>query len=252
METVPEAEGILIIDTDLEVDFAPPKGYVEPAPKPRPPPPTMASKLQIDNKKVESIPPSRTSTPSASGNAAVEGSGAGASALGSFKGQGQSLSGKKTKGKKERPVEPLDPFSLIRRTDLPKVMTNDTQIGEKKVPAALNLPFGKLYFGYDYVPLGGHEADKAQSTGQQRIVFSGAGQTLSGRAPRRPRGAEEGETAASATASPMAESPAPAAATPFGGAGQTLGAARSTRKRERKGGRSTGGGAGAIVIDDSD
>ena len=34
MEVQPDAEGITIIETDLEVDFAPPKGYVEPTPQP--------------------------------------------------------------------------------------------------------------------------------------------------------------------------------------------------------------------------
>ena len=38
METQPGGEGINVIDTDLEVDFAPPVGYVEPE-RPKPPPP---------------------------------------------------------------------------------------------------------------------------------------------------------------------------------------------------------------------
>ena len=44
METHPGGEGICVIDTDLEVDFAAPVGYVEPErPKPAPQS-TMASK----------------------------------------------------------------------------------------------------------------------------------------------------------------------------------------------------------------
>ena len=35
MEVQPDAEGISIFETDLEVDFAPPKGYVEPTPPTR-------------------------------------------------------------------------------------------------------------------------------------------------------------------------------------------------------------------------
>ncbi|PWN23965.1 UFD1-domain-containing protein [Microstroma glucosiphilum] len=278
METVPDAESILIIDTDLEVDFAPPKGYVEPVAKPRPPPPTMASKLKIDNQKIESISASGTSTPSTSGNAEradASGSGTSLGGLGgAFKGQGQSLSGKKSKGKKDKPVEALDPFSMIRRTDLPRVMTNDTQIGDRKVPAALNLPFGQLYFGYEYVPLGAaaaKEEEERQKTGQQRIVFSGAGQTLSGRAPRRRRAEEPSAAAAVAGASGQANAGAAdegtagagaaASPEPFGGTGQTLGGGgattrtgqRSSRKRER--GTASGLGKSrkeAIVLDDDD
>src|ERR1700722_3758366 len=48
METKPGGEGISILDTDLEVDFAPPVGYVEPERPKAAPQPTMASKLNID------------------------------------------------------------------------------------------------------------------------------------------------------------------------------------------------------------
>ena len=48
METQPGGEGINVIDTDLEVDFAPPVGYVEPERPKAAPQATMASKLNID------------------------------------------------------------------------------------------------------------------------------------------------------------------------------------------------------------
>lgn len=264
METVPDADAILIIDTDLNVDFAPPKGYVEPAPKPRPPPPTMASKLGIDNKRVESVGSSGTSTPSAAGgNGAGESSNATASTSantlggggGAFRGSGQSLSGKKSKGKKERTVEPLDPFSMVRRTDRPNIVTNDTQVGDKKVPAALNLPMGKLYFGYDYIPLGGNKEneDEKQKTGQQRITFSGQGQTLSGRAPRQAPLSKEDEEASGAKPEATTEAgTGGSTSSPFGGQGQTLGSgssSRTSRKRDRGGGKTK---KEAIVVDDSD
>ena len=101
MEVVPEAEGISIIETDLEVDFAPPKGYVEPAPQPRAPEPTMASKLQIDQEKRDVIRPH----------------GVASEVPAPFKGFGQTLSGKKTKGKEEKPVTPCDATSRVSRTE---------------------------------------------------------------------------------------------------------------------------------------
>lgn len=72
------------------------------------------------------------------------------------------------------------------------------------MPAALNLPFGKLFFGYEVIPLGGKEAAggdpkaaavsfslslpihlqfKLTGNGKQES-FSGSGNTLSGRTPR--------------------------------------------------------------------
>ena len=48
METHPGGEGISVIDTDLEVDFAAPVGYVEPERPKAPAQPTMASRLNID------------------------------------------------------------------------------------------------------------------------------------------------------------------------------------------------------------
>lgn len=178
LEIQPDAEGISIIDTDLEVDFAPPKGYVEPKRPQKAAPPTMASKLNIDTDRYDSISASGTSTPRSNDGSVlpmpggVQGSGAGVGSNGEssaalslpFQGQGQSLSGKKPKGKKDKPIEAIDKYSLIRRTDQPRIVTNDTQLGEKKVPAALNLPFGKLFFGYEVVPVGGKNNGEANPT----------------------------------------------------------------------------------------
>ncbi|KAE8224868.1 hypothetical protein CF319_g2311 [Tilletia indica] len=190
MEVVPSADGIVIIETDLEVDFAAPKGYVEPTPVPKAPPPSMASKLKIDASKTESISGASTpgagagaasGTPGRRGSSVLAGEGAGA-----FRGAGQSLSGKKSKGKKERTVEALDPHSLVRRTDVPRVVTSDTQIGEVRVPAALNLPFGQLFFGYDVKPAETPEQRKEREKleAEQKQPFAGGGQTLSGRPPK--------------------------------------------------------------------
>lgn len=74
----------------------------------------MASKLNIDKDKVDSIPGTGTSTPR---SAELGGTGGEASA-GPFRGAGQSLSGKKPKAKKtEKPIEQPDEFSMIRRTE---------------------------------------------------------------------------------------------------------------------------------------
>ena len=111
MEVQPDAEGISIFETDLEVDFAPPKGYVEPTPPTRPPPPTMASKWHIDQLKQDVILPGQDGSSSAGSTPRDPGS-----VPAPFKGFGQTLSGKKTKGKKDKPITPRDPHSMIRST----------------------------------------------------------------------------------------------------------------------------------------
>lgn len=168
MEIEPEgdSQSIFIIDTDLEVDFAPPKGYVEPPRKPLEPPPTMASKLNIDTRAQDESPSGsrpHSTTPS----------------FEVFRGSGQTLGGRKTKGKGlSKAIETVDESSKINRTDKSKQVTADTLEDGKKVPAALNLPFGKLFFGFDYVPIGGN---KPKNTNEY-VPFGGTtGVTLSGR-----------------------------------------------------------------------
>lgn len=122
METQPGGEGINVIDTDLEVDFAPPVGYVEPE-RPKPPPPaTMASKLNID---VNSSTPGSSRPSSAlagtfpSTNMRTTQVSKAGEKWESFKGKGETLGGRKTKGKgiSHRRVEDVEESSKIIRTE---------------------------------------------------------------------------------------------------------------------------------------
>jgi ubiquitin fusion degradation protein 1 len=124
METRPGGEGISILDTDLEVDFAPPVGYVEPERPKAAPPSTMASKLKIDLN--SSTPGSSRPGSSLSGGFAGAGAGAGAAIVSkggdqweSFKGKGETLGGRKTKGRgiSHRGVEQVSEDSKIIRTE---------------------------------------------------------------------------------------------------------------------------------------
>ncbi|KAL5636154.1 hypothetical protein ACGC1H_004841 [Rhizoctonia solani] len=174
--------GINIIDTDLEVDFATPKGYVEPVRTPAAPPPTMAEKLKIDL---------NGSTPGSSrpgSSLGITGPPAGPSTdvpggFDPFKGAGQTLSGRKTKGKGKsaRKIEEVDPSSTIIRTDKPRTITTDDLEHSARAPAPLGLPFGKLFFGYSVVPYKEPEATAERTSPEPEAAsFSGSGQTLTG------------------------------------------------------------------------
>ncbi|KAI4520144.1 UFD1-domain-containing protein [Schizophyllum commune Loenen D] len=189
MEAVPGGEGISVLDTDLEVDFAPPVGYVEPERPKAPPPPTMASKLKID---LNSASPG-SSRPGSSLSGGFAGTSTGQTTLSkegdqweSFKGRGETLGGRKTKGKgiSHRKVEAVPEGSKIIKTDNRKIVSNETLESGTRVPGPLNLPFGQLFFGFNIPPYQPPNAPASPgSPGAPSGVqsFSGSGATLSGR-----------------------------------------------------------------------
>ncbi|GAA6061602.1 hypothetical protein JCM10212_000910 [Sporobolomyces blumeae] len=252
MEIVPAGPAISVLDTDLEVDFAPPVGYVEPEYKPRGSDlPTMADKLGIDAKGMQEVDGkgSGTSTPArgsrGAGGALGAAKGKGkekddeAAAFEAFRGSGNSLGGKRVKGKgvKGKQIEQVDEGSRIIRTDQPRIVTADTQLGTRQVPAALNLPFGTLFFGYDLsntLPPPGSAADilrreqQAERDQAEMVPFagiSGTGATLSGRAPRQPKppSAAAGPGARASTSTREVKQEDGTTQEPFSGQGNTLG-----------------------------
>lgn len=122
METQPGGEGISVLDTDLEVDFAPPVGYKEPE-RPKPPPTAnMATKLNIDvgqSTPGSSRPASALAGTFAAPNARASAVSKGGEQWESFKGKGETLGGRKTKGKgiSHRQVEQVAEGSKIIRTE---------------------------------------------------------------------------------------------------------------------------------------
>lgn len=190
MEAVPGGEGISVLDTDLEVDFAPPVGYVEPERPKALPPPTMADKLKID---LNSASPG-SSRPGSSLSGGFAGASTGQTTLSkegdhweSFKGRGETLAGRKTKGKgvSHRKIEAVPEGSKIIKTDNRKIVSNETLETDGKVPGPLNLPFGQLFFGFNvppYTPPPAAAAPGSPGAPSSPIQsFSGAGATLSGR-----------------------------------------------------------------------
>lgn len=121
METKPGGEGISILDTDLEVDFAPPVGYVEPERPKAAPQPTMAAKLNID---LSSQTPGSSRPASSMGgnfpntNKAGTAVSKGGDAWETFKGRGETLGGRRTKGRgiTHKAPEQVSASSKIIRT----------------------------------------------------------------------------------------------------------------------------------------
>jgi len=224
METSPGGEGISVLDTDLEVDFAAPVGYVEPERPKAAPPPTMASKLKID---LNSSSPG-SSRPGSALSGGFSGTTTGITTVSkggdqweSFKGKGETLGGRKTKGKgiSHRKAEPVAEGSKIMRTDNHKVVSNSTFESDVKVPAALNLPFGQLFFGFNVTAYSPATTAPPQASVLEPSTFSGSGQTLTGRsASSQVKGKEK------------AQQPTKNGSESWRGTGQTLGATSGPRQ----------------------
>jgi ubiquitin fusion degradation protein 1 len=231
-----------------QVDFATPKGYVEPSAPPPKPTATMASKLNINVNSTDA-PGSGASSASGRGDVAVD---AAEAAFEAFVGGGRTLNGRRTKGKGlAKKIEEVDPASIIRRTEcvlhlfsfLPAFactqsdadLRNISSFSSKSrmvplsalstsndpVPAALHLPPGKLFFAWQYkpfdpnAPLPGSAAAAAPSP--PAVPFAGlssSGTTLSGRAPRAfptPSTATSSSSASSSNVGSTSSTPKPGA-----------------------------------------
>ncbi|KAJ9119706.1 hypothetical protein QFC22_003416 [Naganishia vaughanmartiniae] len=101
----------------MEVDFAAPKGYVEPTPAAPIPIATMADKLKIDINSVSSAVSTRPSS-AASSRTGAAGPVADTGGVEIFKGSGATLNGRKTKGKGlAKEIQEVDKDSRIVRTE---------------------------------------------------------------------------------------------------------------------------------------
>jgi ubiquitin fusion degradation protein 1 len=112
----------------------------------------MASKLNIDTSGTQSVD-ARGSAAKAPGAPHAPGGTAGWEA---FRGGGRTMGGKIVKGKgvQKKKIEQVDSSSKIFRTDVQRIVTADTQIGDRQVPAKLELPFGTVSHSTPFHVLG--------------------------------------------------------------------------------------------------
>ncbi|KAF9973252.1 ubiquitin fusion degradation protein [Actinomortierella ambigua] len=204
--------GVSIVETDLEVDFAPPVGYQEPTPTPKPRP-LLESKMRREVEERTSTPDSTKQSP--------------------FDGQGQRLGGARASTSKSTKVasSASSTTSVSTGTASTKPVDILDQDGSE-APPALNLPLGTLYFGYKYIPPKTKEDLEREAQKQKEHVFEGTGQTL--RPPRRnaARGSGANSPAPSVSSVTSASSnaarpstpsvPSKPDTTPFQGKGHTM------------------------------
>lgn len=119
MEISPPGPAISVLDTDLEVDFAAPLGYVEPERKLPQSAPTMKDKFVIDTSGLQDVDAKGSGSNTPIPGSSKDGSATAQAAWEAFKGSGNSLSGKRIKGKgiKAKKVEAVDEGSRIIRTE---------------------------------------------------------------------------------------------------------------------------------------
>ncbi|KFY46463.1 hypothetical protein V495_02492 [Pseudogymnoascus sp. VKM F-4514 (FW-929)] len=179
LEVKPESDkmGVSMIETDVEVDFAPPVGYVEPertkgsgTSTPRSTKGglpaggllhnqgTMAQSINYD-----AISPS--STAAASGAKAVSSN---------FLLGGHKLNAKK--GGKAPTPKPSTPVAGAS-TNTPEAAA---AIRRSSGPQPLRLPPNKLFFGYDIKPVKTEEDREKENSEAMQPAFAGQGQTLRG------------------------------------------------------------------------
>ena len=109
---------------------------------------------------------------------------------------------------------------MITNDSGPRIITPDSYNEDRKVPAALNLPEGKFFFGYTYVPFDPEKVVKKEIDAVPAEPFGGQGTSLRSQA-------RTGSTVA------PPESDKPAAVDPWAklGGGNTL-SAKSVKKEK--------------------
>jgi len=183
LEVKPDDSGshaISVVETDLEVDFAPPVGYVEPTrltagsgtSTPRSIGSEMAKKGGVMHTEGTMAQAINYSSIAPSADTVAKGH---AKVMSHFSGSGQKLVASK-KGKSSLASTPV---STGTSTPVPgATSTGKTVRKQQNGPQPLRLPPGKLFFGYEIKPL--QNKDKAMEDDEQgkKTYFSGEGNTL--------------------------------------------------------------------------
>lgn len=178
LEVKPEsAQGaISVIETDVEVDFAPPLDYVEPVRMPRSTGSSRPGSV-VGGGRVTPLGTQEGSMARSLNYAAIApGSVPTTQTKASyFSSGGQKLKGSKTPTPREKPSTPVAGVSSNKPAALPVVVPTGT-IRKGTGPQPLRVPPGQLFFGYEIKPVKKKDEEKEQSG--KETLFAGRGQTL--------------------------------------------------------------------------
>lgn len=178
LEVKPETEknGVSMLETDVEVDFAPPVGYVEPER-------TKGSGTSTPRSVRGGLPAggllhSQGTMAQAINYDAIAPSSAAAAAT-NFHGEGNRIGGKKSsKTSTPKAATPVAGQSANSDTSaLPRRRVNG--------PMPLRLSPNKLFFGYEIKPLKTKQQKEEEAANAQKPHFAGQGQTLRGAVKRK-------------------------------------------------------------------
>jgi ubiquitin fusion degradation protein 1 len=182
LEVKPQGEkkAVSVQETDIEVDFAPPVGYVEPSraaasgtSTPRSIGTTMAGKggtMHTEGSMAQAI---NYAAIAPSSNAAAVGH---AKASSNFSGGGQRLVAKKGAKGSATPASTPGTSTPVQGVSMPLNALPRT-IKNRNGPQPLRLPPGKLFFGYEIKPLKNKDG-QAEADAEQKQHFQGEGQSL--------------------------------------------------------------------------
>lgn len=166
---------ISCIETDLEVDFAPPLDFVEPVRMPRSTGSSRPGSV-VGGGRVTPLGAQEGSMARTLNYAAIApGSTQTTSTKTSyFSGGGQKLKGSKTSTPRDKPSTPVAGMSSNKPAPPISVPTGTIRKGAG--PQPLRVPQGQLFFGYEIKPVKKKDEEKEKSG--HETLFSGAGQTL--------------------------------------------------------------------------
>lgn len=185
LEVKPETEkmGVSMIETDVEVDFAPPVGYVEPERQ------TRNSGTSTPRSMRGGVPAGgllhNQGTMAQSINYAAIAPSATSSAT-NFYGEGQRL--KPAKGSKSSTPQASTPIGG-QSANPPSLPIPRRTAG----PMPLRLPPNKLFFGYEIKPVKTQADKEREKEDAQRPHFAGQGQTLRGAVKRKGDSEDKGK-----------------------------------------------------------
>lgn len=167
---------ISVIETDVEVDFAPPLDYVEPVRMPRSTGSSRPGSV-VSGGNVTPLGAQEGSMARSLNYAAIAPGGAPTTQAKQsyFSGGGQKLKGSKTSTPREKPSTPVTGVSSNKPAASPTVGPTGS-VRKGTGPQPLRVPLGQLFFGYELKPVKKKDEEKEKSG--KETLFAGGGQTL--------------------------------------------------------------------------